>query len=346
MNSSFLQDAWDALRATEYGKNDQLLFTIGFSGIHGIFFWGFNSLLTFLYFFDFFPQWKVQPGKFPPKELIKKAAIDLAISHFLVNPLLTYYVIFHLFQHFGAGHFSPTAPTLVEFLYQIPLIMILEDFQFYWAHRMLHHRSIYKYIHKRHHEFKANIGIAAEYAHPVETFFTVLVPFCICGILVRPHFLVLLVWAIVRTVEAIDAHSGYRFPFSPFQLLDNIQGGAQRHEFHHSHNQGSYGSFFTFWDNLTGTDAPYRAHQLTTTTTTERQSISEKIRHFSLDLSNPTERNIAVKLKENLSLNPRDQWKEVSLDGKVASVADLKDIPRQGRLRLTYVLVGELKRKD
>ena len=39
---------------------------------------------------------------------------------------------------------------------------------FYWAHRALHHRSIYKYIHKKHHEFKATVAMAAEHAHPVE----------------------------------------------------------------------------------------------------------------------------------------------------------------------------------
>jgi hypothetical protein len=41
------------------------------------------------------------------------------------------------------------------------------------------------------------------------------------------------------------------------------QGGSERHDFHHSKFQGSYGSFFCFWDWLCGTDVPYRAHQLT-----------------------------------------------------------------------------------
>jgi hypothetical protein len=41
-----------------------------------------------------------------------------------------------------------------------------------------------------------------------------------------------------------------------------LQGGSERHDFHHSHFLGSYGSFFCFWDWLCGTDVPYRAHQL------------------------------------------------------------------------------------
>lgn len=44
----------------------------------------------------------------------------------------------------------------------------MEDAWHYFAHRALHHKSIYKHIHKLHHEFSAPFGLAAEYAHPVE----------------------------------------------------------------------------------------------------------------------------------------------------------------------------------
>lgn len=36
-------------------------------------------------------------------------------------------------------------------------------------------------------------------------------------------------WLWVRMLETLDAHSGYNFPFSPFQLLRNVQGGADRY---------------------------------------------------------------------------------------------------------------------
>ena len=34
------------------------------------------------------------------------------------------------------------------------------------GHRALHHRSVYAYVHKQHHEFREPTGIAALYAHP------------------------------------------------------------------------------------------------------------------------------------------------------------------------------------
>ena len=38
--------------------------------------------------------------------------------------------------------------------------------------RVLHHRSIYKYVHKVHHEWQAPIAISSAYAHPVEHIIT------------------------------------------------------------------------------------------------------------------------------------------------------------------------------
>lgn len=48
--------------------------------------------------------------------------------------------------------------------------LVLEDTWHYFFHRLLHHKRIYKYIHKIHHHYQAPFGMVAEYAHPVETF--------------------------------------------------------------------------------------------------------------------------------------------------------------------------------
>jgi len=64
-------------------------------------------------------------------------------------------------------------------------------------------------------------------------------------------------WLFIRLTETYDAHSGYDFPWQPWKLLP-FQGGADRHDFHHSHNVGNYGAFFTFWDWIGGTDLAYR----------------------------------------------------------------------------------------
>jgi sterol desaturase/sphingolipid hydroxylase (fatty acid hydroxylase superfamily) len=59
-------------------------------------------------------------------------------------------------------------------------------------------------------------------------------------------------WLVLRMMETIDAHSGYRFPFSPF----SYKSVSERHDFHHSNNRGNFG-VTAFWDWLTGTDKAY-----------------------------------------------------------------------------------------
>ena len=41
--------------------------------------------------------------------------------------------------------------------------------------RLLHHRSLYKHMHKIHHEWQAPIAMAANYAHPVEHIVTAII---------------------------------------------------------------------------------------------------------------------------------------------------------------------------
>ena len=49
------------------------------------------------------------------------------------------------------------------------LCLVMEDTWHYFVHQLLHHKAIYKYIHKVHHHYQAPFGMVAEYAHPIET---------------------------------------------------------------------------------------------------------------------------------------------------------------------------------
>jgi methylsterol monooxygenase len=136
------------------------------------------------------------------------------------------------------------------------LFFFIEDFWFYWVHRLLHYGPFYKYIHKVHHEYAAPFGITAEYAHPIETIIlglgTSLGPF-----LFGSHLLTLWIWLVVRVIQTVDAHSGYNFPWS-FNRFIPFYGGAEFHDYHHMAFVGNYSSTFTIWDKVFGTDSKYQ----------------------------------------------------------------------------------------
>ena len=45
------------------------------------------------------------------------------------------------------------------------------EFSFYWIHRLLHHRMVFRWIHAQHHTWKIPIPLIAAYAHPLEHLF-------------------------------------------------------------------------------------------------------------------------------------------------------------------------------
>ncbi|XP_039203381.1 methylsterol monooxygenase 1-like [Crotalus tigris] len=136
---------------------------------------------------------------------------------------------------------------------------VIEDTWNYFLHRLLHHKRIYKYIHKVHHEFLAPFGMQAEYAHPSEIlifgfgFFIGLMVFC-------NHIIFLWAWLFCRLIETIDVHSGYDIPLNPLHLLP-FYVGSRFHDFHHMNLNGNYSSTFTWWDKLFGTDSQYNSYK-------------------------------------------------------------------------------------
>lgn len=141
---------------------------------------------------------------------------------------------------------------------QLLFASLMEDFVFYFSHRLLHTPFLYRHIHKIHHQFIATMSLAGEYAHPMEYLFGNLIPASVGIALLGPkvHIWVVLMWGILRTAESMDGHCGYEFSFSPFRLLP-FSGSSDYHDFHHCYNVGNYGSFFNLWDTILGTNKPY-----------------------------------------------------------------------------------------
>lgn len=136
--------------------------------------------------------------------------------------------------------------------------MVCEDFTFHFTHKFLHWRKIYPYIHKIHHTHVTTIGIAAEYAHPIEFVFGNMIPATMGNAILgkHMHFYTMLCWAGVRLGETLDGHCGYEFTWSPYRLIP-FSNSAQYHDFHHSHNVGNYSSFFSIWDTIFGNNKTY-----------------------------------------------------------------------------------------
>jgi methylsterol monooxygenase len=85
-------------------------------------------------------------------------------------------------------------------------------------------------------------------------FGTVATPLLWTAITKDMHILTMYLWIVFRLFQAIDAHSGYEFPFSLHHLLP-FWGGADWHDVHHEKFIGNYSSSFRWWDWMMDTGA-------------------------------------------------------------------------------------------
>lgn len=142
-------------------------------------------------------------------------------------------------------------PSKFDVLWQVLLFFIFEDGFHYWIHRFLHWGPMYKRVHYIHHQYSAPFGLAAEYASPYETFMlgagTIGAPLLFSALTGKLHLLTVIVWVTARQFQAIDAHSGYDFPWSLRHFLP-MWAGADWHDAHHHYFIGNYSSSFRYWD--------------------------------------------------------------------------------------------------
>lgn len=189
---------------------------------------------------------------------------DVLISHFIVEafPIFGFQPI----CNFLGIDYSANFPTLKNFLIQITAFFFMEDTWHYWFHRLLHYGPFYKHIHKQHHKYAAPFGLTAEYAHPVEVAVTGLgtvgSPLLWSYLLGNVHLVTVITWVVLRLFQAIDAHSGYEFPWSLHHFFP-IWAGADHHDDHHKYFVGNYSSSFRHWDYVLGTETPSTARKHT-----------------------------------------------------------------------------------
>lgn len=152
-------------------------------------------------------------------------------------------------------------PDIWGIIKHMVLMMLMEDFTFYWCHRALHIKhpwfNLYKWVHKDHHEYKQPVGSVTFHMHLVEYIINSLCHFSGGYVLGgRLHFFTLLIFSVLRLFETYDSHSGYEFPWSMFRVFP-FGTDAAYHNFHHTKNAGNYSSFFYVWDTIFDTNTEY-----------------------------------------------------------------------------------------
>jgi lathosterol oxidase len=136
------------------------------------------------------------------------------------------------------------------------LYLTIQDSYYYWAHRLMHHPRLFKWMHAGHHRSRQPTPFASFAFDPAEALATAwLLPALV--FLIPVHIGVLLALLILMTATAVMNHSGWEM--LPERFINGPIGGqlitATHHSLHHIRFGANYGLYFRFWDKLMGTDA-------------------------------------------------------------------------------------------
>lgn len=167
---------------------------------------------------------------------------------------------------------------LLQSLAYFALLIVVHDAWFYWTHRTMHHRVLFKTLHKLHHKSVAPTPFAA-YAFNVGEA-VVQAVFVVAWIMVipTPRASIVLFMTAVMVRDVINHAGTELFPRS---AIDHWFWGkiitATHHDLHHSGGLGyNFGLYFTWWDRLMKTEHPsYRERFLEVTSRPARTVVSD-----------------------------------------------------------------------
>lgn len=190
--------------------------------------------------------------KYPVRPQLIKFSIFWSLSSFMVFSLeAVFYYFLYLNESVSLVTSFEELPFFVH-LGEFVLLFLVHDIYFYWMHRVLHHRLLFRHIHIIHHRITNPTPFAAFAFHPVEAFLESvwLLPI----ILWCPIYLgTLLIFLFFSHLFNVIGHLGYEpFPRSFWGWVTT----STHHNLHHQHVSSNYGLYWIIWDKAFGTLDP------------------------------------------------------------------------------------------
>ncbi|WP_434381984.1 sterol desaturase family protein [Melittangium boletus] len=197
---------------------------------------------------------RLGPGPVTPRQARREVAYSLvSLTIFGLVGVLMYGLAqaglsrFYVDDRYGLGWF----------LLSIPVMLLLHDTYFYWTHRFMHWKPVFKHVHRVHHLSHDPSPLAAYAFHPLEAVIEAGIgPLIMLTLPVHRH--AFLIFLTIQLAMNVLGHLGFElfprgFMRSP---LGRFLNTTTHHHQHHQKTNWNFGLYFNLWDRLLGTNHP------------------------------------------------------------------------------------------
>jgi len=132
------------------------------------------------------------------------------------------------------------------------LFLLAYETYYYWVHRLMHIPSIFKRVHKVHHESIHPTVFTSFSFHPWEALLQFLF-FPLFLFIVPLHITMLLIVLVILSLSAVINHSGVEI-FKKKALTNHLIGSSH-HDLHHKEFTNNFGLYLTWWDKWMRTES-------------------------------------------------------------------------------------------
>ncbi len=213
-------------------------------------------------FFCVFWVWRrqaVQPRRIQPKQRSTAAQwtreIRQSLSSVAIFTLIDVGIFLADRSGFTTIYQSIDDHGLAYLAASVVLMIVIQDTFFYWAHRLMHWKPLYRWSHRVHHESIDTSPFTA-YSFSLVEAVVEGIPNIIFPFLFPVHWSALIVYQVLSLIMNVIGHLGYEIipeSWSGHWLL-KWKTPSTHHNMHHSHVNGNYTLYFRFWDVWMGTE--------------------------------------------------------------------------------------------
>ncbi len=191
--------------------------------------------------------------RFPQRKIVQQEFL-WSLSTFLIFSILGGFVFWFKKHGYTMGYRRIEDLGWAYYWVSIGLMILVHDAYFYWTHRMMHHKALFRYFHRVHHLSHNPSPWAAFSFHPLEAIVEAGIIWVIV-FLIPHHISAIGVFLLFMTVMNVLGHLGYELYPRGFtkSAVGQWLTTSTHHNMHHHKGKGNFGLYFNWWDRWCGT---------------------------------------------------------------------------------------------